>query len=64
MDVSSIPPDKESECHFSILIHFMLLSRSIPPENIWFSNVFRGYRKRIEEWNGLIDMINQLRQRI
>ena len=23
------------------------------PENLWFSDIFRGYRKRLETWNGL-----------
>ena len=27
---------------------------SIPPENLWFSDTFRGYRKRSVVWNGLI----------
>ena len=38
------------------LTHFMPRVLSIPPENIrkpWFSDVFRGYRKRPMAWNGL-----------
>ena len=33
------------------------LSLSIPHVNLWFSDVFRGYRRRLVTWNGLSSKI-------
>ena len=41
--------------------HFTPNSFSGPPENIrnlWFSDIFRGYRKKIIAWNGLFGSIS------
>ena len=35
------------------LIHFMALVSSYTPENLYSSDVIRGYRKRPGAWNGL-----------
>ena len=41
--------------------HFTPNSFSVPPENIrnlWFSDISRGYRKKIIAWNGLFGSIS------